>query len=146
MTIAPSLLQAYHDSQYRIELAEQSCVLQIGRLAPALDTVLRQHASEYAIYITAHNPRSVLLPAAINQSRNAALEQILIARRLRYFPGTAYCTEQMAPWPAEHGFLVLQLGPQMASALARACDQHAVLVLRPEQPVTLQLTEHGGSA
>ena len=138
--LAPSLLAAYHASLYRLHLPTQDCVVQIGARSLVLDDFLQQQHCQHACFISAHNPHSHRLPAALNHSRNAALVQILLARRLLCFPGLGYSADPHSDWPAEAGFLVLHTEAALAQSLAAVFGQNAVLLLQPEQPVALLLT------
>ncbi|NQD37681.1 DUF3293 domain-containing protein [Permianibacter sp. IMCC34836] len=135
--LAPELLQAYLDSHYRIAMPGDACVLQIGKHSPAMDALLHAEHSTSAAFISACNPCSRQLPAAINRSRNAALEQLLLARKLRYFPGVGYSTPTMPAWPPEPGFLILTITRQQARQLGAQFDQHALLFVEPGLPVEL---------
>ncbi|HEX4911431.1 MAG TPA: DUF3293 domain-containing protein [Permianibacter sp.] len=140
MKLAPSLLAAYQSSHYRVHLPSGDCELQIGARSATLDACLRQQNCQHACFITAHNPRSHQLPATLNRSRNAALVQVLLARRLPFFAGVGYSADPDADWPAETSFLVLHTPVSLAHALAVSCGQNAVLIVQAERPVTLLLT------
>ena len=142
MTISPELLQLYHSSQYRMELPTQTCIVQIGALAPALDDYLRMQHCSQAVFVSAHNPRSHRLPAALNHTRHAALEQILIARRLRWLPGVGYATADMPSWPEEPGFLLLNISTDFGRSLGALFGQHAVLLMVPNQAAQLLLCQN----
>ncbi len=137
MSFNPELLQAYNASHYRMALPLGACILQIGAPAPLLDDYMRAQQCRQSVFISAHNPGSRLLPAAINHTRHAALEQILIARRLHRLASVGYATPAMPDWPEEHGFLVLDISTEFACALGRLFGQHAVLLMMLNQPVQL---------
>ncbi len=137
MSLTAALVHAYRNSHYRVALPDGSCVLQIDQCSAQMDAFLRVMNCEHASFISAHNPGSRLLPAAINHSRHAAMEQILMARRLRYFTGVGHSTEAMPAWPPEAGFLVLNFGATDARALGRSVGQHAVVYVECGQPVQL---------
>lgn len=143
LMLTPELLQAYLDSQYRMEIPGGPCLLHIGQRAPAFDAFLQAEHSQTAAFLSACNPYSRQLPDAINRSRNAALEQVLLARKLRYFPGVGYSTPAMPAWPPEPGFLILDISRQLAANIGRYFGQHGLLFIEPGRPVALdRCAEH----
>lgn len=139
MSLNAALLHAYLNSHYRVDLPSGACLLQTGQHSAQMDAFLHSEKSERACFVSAHNPYSRVLPAAINQTRHAALEQVLIARKLRYLTGVGHCTETMSAWPPEPGFLVLNLSATAAKALGRSAGQHAVVHVERSQAAQLLL-------
>ena len=137
MPASNELELVFRQSHYRMVLPTCDCVLQIGNRAALLDDYLRTMNSREACFVSAHNPRSCRLPPALNQTRHAALEQLLLARQQRYRPGVGYGTVVMADWPPEPGFLVLNCGHELAVALGRLFGQYAVVFLQIGEPVQL---------
>lgn len=74
-------------------------------------------------YITAFNPRSVLLDLAENRLRNADLQAFIAA--LPHRKGLGLDAE--GKWPGEESFLVAGLGREAALTLARRFEQHAIV-------------------
>lgn len=139
MHLSTELLQTYRNSLYQVALPAGACVLQIGHRAERLDRFLHEQAYRQAAFVSADNPYSQILPAAINRSRRAALEQILIARKLCYLTAKGYSTATMPEWPVELGFLILGIEPAFARALGRSVGQHAVVFIHRDQAVELLL-------
>lgn len=100
--------------------------LEIDVPQPDFDAWLtRRGCSTYAI-LTAWNPRSTPLPAAVNAARQATLESLLRRRGLSFVPAAG--TDPEGEWPAEHGVCLLDPPPDAARELGVIYEQHAIVV------------------
>ena len=108
--------------------AEYVCnrfVLRIGQAHPAFDDWLADQGYRNYAFLTAHNPRSVLLSPAVNQARHEQLVQLLRELPLPFAP--ALGRDPAARWPPEAGVLLFDAGAGRVHHLGRAFDQNAVV-------------------
>ena len=108
--------------------AEYVCngfVLRVGHLHPAFDAWLAEQTYEYYAFLTAHNPRSVALPAAINELRHGQLQELLRRMQLPFAP--ALGRDPGGDWAPETGVLLFDVGAAQVHELARVFEQNAVV-------------------
>jgi Protein of unknown function (DUF3293) len=133
-----NLLRSYFSTAY--ELPSDAGVLRVsidGELVKdesALPEVLRQ---QFAI-LTAYNPRSMLLPRRINESRHQVLRDLLILGCYRVEHCVGYDEEPEGMW-REPAWLVHKIDREEAMIFGRAFRQNAIIYCgsgRPELIVT----------
>lgn len=107
----------------------------VGEFVPALDDLFRRNNSSSAIFITASNPKSVLLPVRENEKRQAVLRSWLKSNQMVYFEG--YGADPSGIWPQEESFFVINIDRAMAVKVGQLFGQYAVLYHEPEKPVEL---------
>ena len=125
MSFSAALDQAYRNTRYRVFLPRACLELRVGERHPALDAWLESQGFSRWSLLTAWNPGSRLLPAEENRSRQARMEQALLARGFQPFPGENQAGN--ADWPPEASLLVPGMGRDEAGRLARDFDQNAFL-------------------
>lgn len=82
---------------------------------------------EPVVVITGHNPRSEIVPAAVNAQANADLAAVLLAMGADLLPAEGRGWD--GHWPPEASFAVRRLPLPLVLAVGRAFRQHAVYVL-----------------
>ena len=105
-------------------------VRDVGTLPP----LLRQ---DFAI-VTAYNPRSMLLPRRVNETRNQVLRDLLVLGAYRVEQCVGYDEEPEGPW-REPAWLVHAIPRDEAVAFGRIFRQNTVVFVeaaRPELVVT----------
>ncbi len=128
------LFEAYARTRYRIDVAG-SPAIEIGRSHPEIDelTGYRPWA-----FVTASNPRSVVLWESENQARHSRLLGDVRANHWEFATGRG---EGVQGWKAEESLLVWGIDPAEAVSLARRYDQAAVVVGLPHGPADLVFLE-----
>lgn len=81
-------------------------------------------------FLSACNPRGVLLGATENGQRHRQLLERLDTLGFRYWPG--FGADPAGRWPGESSVLILGIGRRWACRLGRHCDQNALLWSGPE--------------
>jgi hypothetical protein len=125
--IDAALVAVYRATDYVIFDDERQITLRIDEVNPAADDLLRRLGAATATLITAWNPESVPLLAAENDRRQAMLWQWIADHRL-----FAFSTEARDPsgqWPAEEGYLILDIAAETVAALGREFDQNAIVTI-----------------
>ena len=128
-----NLLRSYFGTIY--ELPAEGGVLRVsidGELVKdigALPPLLRQ---DFAI-VTAYNPRSMLLPRRVNESRNQVLRDLLVLGAHRVEPCVGYDEEPEGPW-REPAWLVHGIPRDEAVAFGRVFRQNTIIFVEAARP------------
>lgn len=127
---------AYEATAYRVDVGPRGgFVIRVGARCAEVDSLLAATGADTWAFITACNPRSVRLSDAENAARMARLERLVRQRGLEAHAGAGVGAD--AEWPAEPSLLVVGIAEGEAVALARAFDQHALVVGRSGEPARL---------
>lgn len=121
--IAPSLIAAYHETDYRVEAADAPFILKVGRSSPELRALFKAHHADCAAFLTACNPGSVRCSGAENDRAQEALLDDLHSQDLLAISGVS--RDISGTWPGEPSFLVLGLDLERARELAGKYWQNA---------------------
>ncbi len=127
VTLAPKLLRAYRRTTYQAA----GINVRIGQRSTEADRLLRLHGARTAVFITAYNPYSRLMPLRWNQRKQQQLRQALRRRDCICGCGT------LARWSEAH-WLVFG-DPRPIHTLARRYRQNGIVIMRREQPAGLVL-------
>lgn len=118
-------LLAYRKSSYEAGGIE----LRIGRRSPAMDLLLSSHGVREAVFITAHNPFSRVMPPGWNLRMQARLVQVLRRRPILPAQGS------WRRWCETH---VLVLGDaRRVRRQMRLFRQNGIVIVRSGQPPRL---------
>lgn len=123
-TIAPSTIDAYLETDYRV-FAPLPFVLRVGVANAALAALYRQYKADSGAFITACNPFSQISDDAVNSARQMELATDLKLRSLHYIDGAG--VHMSGSWPEEPSFLVLGLALEAAKVLGKKYDQNAIV-------------------
>lgn len=118
-----SLIEAYQQTCYKVEIDKQAFELFIGQPNPQfVDYCLQNEVQQWAI-ITAYNPFSNLTPEQINQQANIALSNELQALGYEFYRGDGI--PDSSDWSIEEGFWIQNIQLMSAKLLAIKYQQNA---------------------
>jgi hypothetical protein len=123
--IDAALIAAYRATDYIVFDDPRQITLRIDEINPDADELLHRLGAITATLITGWNPESVPLSAAENDQCQAALWQWIADHRLFALPTEA--RDPSGQWPAEEGYLILDIAAETAATLGRQFDQNAVV-------------------
>lgn len=123
-TLAPSLVQAYRETEYRV-FGTDPFVITAGVASPELLALCHSHKVSCAAFITSSNPFSQELAPHENQRRQDELAKEISQRGLKYLDGVGQ--HPTGGWPGEPSFLVLGLELEAAKSLGRSLEQNAIV-------------------
>lgn len=120
-----SLEAAYRSTSFEVTAASPPFTLRVGEHSAPLAALHRLHGVATSAYLTAVNPRSVVLPADENARREAQLEQWLRAQGYVSFAG--HGVDPRGEWPSEPCVLVLGIDYDAACRLGECYEQNAIV-------------------
>lgn len=123
-TLAPSLVQAYRETEYRV-FGTEPFVITVGVACLELPALCHAHKVTCAAFITACNPVSQELAPRENRRRQDELAKELSQRSLKYVDGVGQ--HPTGGWPGEPSFLVLGLELEAAKSLGQSLEQNAIV-------------------
>ena len=129
-----ALMQAYLDADYRWERDGHWHALQIGTLAPELETAFPEGAA-FGL-LSAWNPYSVERPEHTNRLADESLNAALLASGAPFRPG--FSSARNRTW-REPSWLVVGMPMPDFDALARRFGQLATLYWDRNEPVYLRM-------
>ena len=128
----PAVLRAYRSACYEVERIE----CRIGRRGLATDCLLRSHGVQQAVFITAYNPRSRVMPDGWNRRMQARLLQALRRRPVLHGSGS------WRRWTEAHLIVFGDAAPVLK--LARRFRQNGVVIIRRGQATRLVILPGSG--
>jgi hypothetical protein len=134
-----SLVEAYNNTSYRIDLPAEVITLRPGNRCPALDNFLAARGWNSAAVITAFNPRSAVTSHEENVAANASL--LAAARDRGYEVHFGAGVGDDPKWEPEDSFLICGIALQEALALAVQFEQNAVAFHKVNLKTAIELTE-----
>lgn len=120
----PSLIQAYRQTDYRV-LGPQAMVLRVDVASAALAGLHRALRVACSAFVTAYNPLSQSIDAAINFERQTQLAAELMARG--WMAVDAIGEDPTGRWQGEPSFLVPGMSQQEARETGFRYGQNAVV-------------------
>ena len=133
-----ALLEAYRTTRFVAYDGDRQVVAMVGEHAPEMDELLHRLAARSGVFITAWNPRSVVLSHALNAAAAARLEARVAAEGFRAVPHRGLSADPA--WHPEEGLFVLDIDFDYAIRMATDFGQNAVTALSIDRPATLLLT------
>ncbi len=121
--IDQSLLAAYVRTTYRVDALDLQ--IRIGLANANLQQLLTTYGAHTWAFITAWNPKSVLLSQHENEARHEMLVKIIEKMSYPYFVGHGIGDDEN--WPPEQSLLILGISKQEALALGRQFEQNAIV-------------------
>ena len=135
MTTTSSQWIAYSQAIYQISSPSGLRTIKPGTRHGFLDRLLECHGASTWALITAYNPRSVRLPAAVNRQRQRLLQNI--CDRQGFHRLKARGGDRAGQWDWEESCLLLGIGRIQSLTLARRFGQNAILFGRKHGPAML---------
>lgn len=117
------LVFAYLQTCYRV--LQPPFDLRVGELNFQFDQFLGKNGATRWAFITPENPRSQLLPADENSRRCQIFLEKIAGRGYQFFDGMGIGAG--GDWLPERSFLILEISPKAAVALATEFDQNAIV-------------------
>lgn len=133
-----ALLEAYRTTRFVAYDGDRQVVAMVGEHAPEMDELLHRLAARSGVFITAWNPRSVVLSHALNAAAAARLEARVAAEGFRALPHRGLSADPA--WHPEEGLFVLDIDFDYAIRMATDFGQNAVTAPSIGRPATLLLT------
>jgi hypothetical protein len=127
------LAAAWVVAHYFVTIGRQEWLFHVGRSAADIE---RQVPADRYLFITAWNPPPGEAPRQANLDADERLRARLDAEGYVYHPAVGCDGEGGA---TEHGWLVLDMPPERADALARTFGQGGILYWPRGQPVRLRM-------
>ena len=128
------LINAYNQTHYKVNIFKKPIL--VGQVSGELEAFLAAHDHTCWAYITAFNPRSVLLSAEENENRNGLLRERL--GQYTILDGIGIDSEEK--WPGENSFLVFDIQRVDAILLAKQFEQNAIVFGLVGKPAELVIT------
>ncbi len=121
--------QAYRETHYVVH-GSTPLTLQVGIANPALAVLYKAQRIDACAFITACNPFSQLLEAAVNAERQEALQRELRQRSLKFIDGIGQHPSNL--WLGEASLLVLGLSLEASKVLGARYEQNAIIWCGPD--------------
>jgi hypothetical protein len=134
-----SLVEAYHNTSYRVELPNEVVFLRSGKHCPALDQFLIAGGWSSAAVITAFNPRSAVTSHEENMAANGAL--LAAARDRGYEVHFGSGVGDDPAWEPEDSYLLCGIDLPAALALAVQFKQNAIAFHEVNSKTVIELTD-----
>ena len=122
--ITPETRKSYLETHYHV-YGQSPLTLEVGVANPLLATLYQALSVQSCAFITACNPFSQSLDAAVNADRQAAFAGELRERGLKFVEGLG--KHPSGQWPGEASFLVWSLTLEAAKALGTQHEQNAII-------------------
>lgn len=121
--IDQSLLSAYLRTTYQVE--QPAIQIHIGRSSRALQALLQKFGATSWVFITAWNPKSILLSQKENDARHEKLVEMVEKRGFPFFIGYGIGADDT--WQPEQSLLILGIPQKEAINLGQQFQQHAIV-------------------
>ena len=135
---ADALLEAYRTTRFVAYDGDREIVATVGQHAPEMDELLHRMAARSGVFITAWNPRSVVLSHELNAAAAGRLEARVAAEGFRALPHRGISADPA--WHPEEGLFVLDIDFDYAIAMATDFGQNAITAVALGQPAVLLFT------
>lgn len=122
--IDQSLISAYLRTTYHVD--QLDIQIHIGSANADLQKLLGKFNKNSWAFITAWNPKSILLPQKENDARHEKLVEMIEKSGLPYFTGYGVGADDA--WPAEKSLLILGLDREPAVKIGHYFKQNAIVV------------------
>jgi uncharacterized protein DUF3293 len=132
------LLEAYRTTRFVAYDGDREVAAMVGQPAPEMDALLERLAAGSGVFITAWNPRSIVLSPERNAAAAARLAARVAAEGFRALPHRGFSTDPA--WHPEEGLLVLDIDLDYAVAMAADFGQNAVTAVSLGRPAVLLFT------
>jgi hypothetical protein len=141
---ADALLEAYRTTRFVAYDGDREIVARVDQHAPEMDALLERLAARSGVFITAWNPRSVVLSPALNAAAADRLAARVAGEGFRALPHRGFSADPS--WRPEEGLFVLDIDFAYALAMAADFGQNAVTAVALDRPTVLLFTPLMASA
>ena len=135
---ADALLEAYRTTRFVAYDGHREVVAIVGEHAPQMDALLHRLAARSGVFITAWNPRSVVLSPELNAAAAGRLQARVAAEGFRALPHRGLSADPA--WHPEEGLFVLDIDFDYAIRMATDFGQNAITAVSIGRPATLLFT------
>ena len=135
---ADALLEAYRTTRFVAYDGEREIAALVDQHVPGMDALLERLAARSGVFITAWNPRSVVLSPERNAVAAGRLAARVSAEGFRALPHRGISADPS--WHPEEGLFVLDMDFDYAVAMAAEFGQNAVTVVALGEPARLLFT------
>ena len=142
--MSAALLEAYRTTRFVAYDGDREIIALVDQHMPEMDALLERLAARSGVFITAWNPRSVILPPERNAAAADRLAARVAAEGFRALPHRGVSADPS--WHAEEGLFVLDIDFAYALAMATDFGQNAVTAVSFGQPAKLLFTPLMASA
>lgn len=133
-----ALLEAYRTTRFVAYDGDCEVVALVDRHVPEMDALLQRLGARSGVFITAWNPRSVVLSPALNAPAADRLAARVAGEGFIALPHRGVSADPS--WRAEEGLFVLDIDFAYALAMAADFGQNAITVVTPGEPARLLFT------
>jgi hypothetical protein len=123
-TISPDLIQAYRETQYRVE-GGSPFTLMVGQVSEVVLKVFSERGLKSCAFVTAWNPYSIALRPEENAIRERKLRLHLNAQGLEHTPGEG--VHPSNGWAGERSSLIWGVSETSAREIAEAFQQNGFI-------------------
>ena len=135
---AADLLEAYRTTRFVAYDGDCAVVALVDRHMPEMDALLERRGARSGVFITAWNPRSVVLSPERNAAAAARLAARVAAEGFQALPHRGVSTDPA--WQPEEGLFVLDIDFDYAVAMAAEFGQNAITAVALGRPAFLLFT------
>lgn len=135
---ADTLLEAYRTTRFVAYDGDRQVVATVGEHVTEMDALPHRLAARSGVFITAWNPRSIVLSPELNAAAAGRLEARVAAEGFRALPHRGFSADPA--WHPEEGLFVLDIEFDYAIAMATDFGQNAVTAVTLGQPAILLFT------
>lgn len=135
---AADLLEAYRTTCFAAYDGDRAIIALVDRHVPEMDALLERQAARSGVFITAWNPRSVVLSPERNTAAAERLAARVAAEGFRALPHRGFSLDPA--WQPEEGLFVLDIDFDYAVAMAAEFGQNAITAVMHGRPAVLLFT------
>jgi len=136
--MSDALIEAYRTTRFVAYDSDREVVARVGEPVQEMDALLERLAARSGVFITAWNPRSVVLSPESNAAAAALLAARVATEGFRALPHCGFSADPA--WRPEEGLFVLDIDFDYAVAMAADFGQNAIAAVLIGQPAFLLLT------
>ncbi len=118
------LVEAYNSTNFVVHF-EPSFVLKVGEFNKKLETVFSKLNQKTACFITAYNPKSVVVSGTENKTSQKKLHEDLVELGCTIFNG--FGADPSGKWEGEPSYFVIGIGLEEAKNLGRKYKQNVII-------------------
>ena len=130
-----NLEKEYREAIYVVAADNKEITFRVGKIRQPLNALLAEHNAANFAFITAHNPRSNVLPKSRNEARQRRLKETLHTQNFKFLEG--YGVNEREVWEKEQSCFVFDISLEKALESGRMFEQYAILYGRKRGNIEL---------